>query len=97
MISGNVLPNPSCSPTVRLRLNGLRHVVTRSPIPASPANVWASPPIATPRRLSSANPRVITIARVLSPTPSPWAMPHAMATTFFSAPPSSQPMTSWLV
>ena len=97
VISSSVRPAPSCSPTLRLRLNGLRHVVTRSPIPARPANVWASPPIATPSRVSSASPRVITIARVLSPTPRPWAMPHAMATTFFSAPPSSQPMTSWLV
>ena len=61
-------------------------------MPASPANVAASPPIATPSRVSSARPRVITMARVLSPTPSPWAMPQAMATTFFSAPPSSQPI-----
>jgi hypothetical protein len=39
----------------------------------------------------------MTEARVLSPTLSPCAMPVAIATTFFSAPPSSQPMTSWLV
>ena len=66
-------------------------------MPARPASVCASPPIATPSRVSSASPRVITAARVLSPTLSPWAMPVAMATTFFSAPPSSQPITSWLV
>ena len=80
-----------------MRLYGLMHVVMRSPIPANPANVAGSPPIATPSRVSSANPRVMTAARVLSPTPRPWAMPAAMATTFFSAPPSSQPITSWLV
>ena len=34
-----------------------------------------SPPIATPSRVSSARPRVMTAARVLSPTPRPWAMP----------------------
>ena len=31
---------PSCSPTKRLRLCTLVHVATRSPMPASPANVF---------------------------------------------------------
>ena len=39
----------------------------------------------------------MTAARVLSPTPSPSPMPAAMAITFFSAPPSSQPITSSLM
>nr|WP_222871905.1 hypothetical protein [Nonomuraea sp. PA05] len=57
--SSSLRPLPSCSPTCRLRLYGLR--------------------------------------QVLSPTPSPSAMPAAIATTFFNAPPSSQPITSPLV
>ena len=72
VISSSVRPAPSCSPTLRLRLNGLRHVVTRSPIPASPANVCASPPIATPsrRQLGQAarhhhRPRVVADAEAL--------------------------------
>ena len=91
-MSASLRPRPSCSPTWRLRLCGLTHVVIRSPMPASPANVVASPPIATPSRVISARPRVITAARVLSPTPRPWAIPAAMATTFFSAPASSHPI-----
>ena len=39
-------------------------------------------------------PRVISAARALSPSPAPIAAPLAMATTFFSAPPSSAPMVS---
>ena len=66
-------------------------------MPASPAMVAASPPIATASVVSSARPRDITAARVLSPTPRPWAMPVAMAMTFLSAPPISHPMTSWCV
>ena len=60
---------------MRLRLSGLMHVAIRSPRPVSPANVRGSPPIATPRRVISASPRVITIALVLSPTPE--ALGHA--------------------
>ena len=66
-------------------------------MPARPANVSGSPPMATPRRVSSARPRVMTAARVLSPAPRPSAMPAAMAMTFLSAPPISQPTTSGLV
>ena len=73
------------------------HVAIRSPIPASPAKVAGSPPSASPNRLISLSPRVTTVARVLSPVPSPSAMPEAMAITFLSTPPSSHPMTSWWV
>ena len=66
-------------------------------MPARPAKVAGWPPMATPSRVSSVRPLVMTAARVLSPTESPWAMPQASAITFFSAPPSSQPMTSSLV
>ena len=72
-------------------------VATRSPIPASPEKVMTWPPMATPRRLSSLSPRVMTAERVLSPVPSPAAMPAASATTFFSAPAISQPVTSVFV
>ena len=97
VISSIVRPRPSCSPTWRLRLCGLMQVAIRSPMPARPEKVSARPPIATPSRVISARPRVITAARVLSPTPSPSPMPAAIAITFLSAPPSSQPTTSRLV
>jgi hypothetical protein len=71
-------------------------VAMRSPIPARPAKVVGLAPMATPSRASSARPRDITAARVLSPTPRPSPMPAAMAMTFLSAPPISQPMTSSL-
>jgi len=48
-------------------------------------------PAATARRVISARPRVMSAARPLLPKPSPSLMPHAMASTFFSAPPSSTP------
>ena len=52
-------------------------------MPARPEKVCCSPPMAHPSRVSSARPRVITAARVLSPVPRPSAMPEAMAITFF--------------
>ena len=58
-------------------------------------SAWA--PIATPRRLISAIPLVISAAFVLSPQPSPSAVPAARAMTFFNAPPSSIPRISGLV
>ena len=39
----------------------------------------------------------MTAERVLSPVPSPSAIPEAMAMTFFSAPATSQPITSGFV
>lgn len=65
-----------------------------SPRPVSPPKVAGSPPMATPRRVISATPRLITIARVLSPVPRPSTIPAAIATTFFSAPSASTPITS---
>ena len=90
-------PRPSFSPKVRLRDSGELQVATRSPRPARPANVVSSAPSASPSRAVSASPRVISEARVLSPKPSPSAMPQASAMTFFTAPPSSQPTTSGFV
>ena len=69
----------------------------RSPLPASPRNVSGSPPRATPSRTSSARPRVTSAAIVFMPKSSPAATPAAMAMTFFTAPPISQPTTSALV
>jgi hypothetical protein len=40
---------------------------------------------------------VISVARVLSPRPIATAMPTAIAITFFTAPPSSHPVTSVFV
>ena len=79
---------------MRFRLLGLAHVATRSPTPARPPKVSTFPPRVTPRRPSSARPRVMSTARVLSPRPSPSPMPAAMAITFFVAPATSQPTTS---
>ena len=93
-ISSRDLPWPSATPTVRLRLRGLAQVATRSPTPAKPPNVSICPPRATPRRPSSASPRVISTAGVLSPRPSPSEIPAAMASTFLVAPATSQPTTS---
>ncbi len=96
MISSMVRPLPSSSPTWRLRLWVEMQVATRSPMPARPEKVMASPPMAMPSRVSSLSPRVMTAERVLSPVPSPSAMPEAMAMTFLRAPATSQPMTSGL-
>ena len=54
-------------------------------------------PSATPSRVISARPRVISAAREFSPDSRPSAMPTAIAITFLSAPPSSTPTTSAVV
>ena len=86
-MSARLRPLLSCSPTHRLRLWRLVQVATRSPMPVRPEKVTGCPPRATPRRASSARPRVTTAPRVLSPKPMPSAMPAAMAMTFLRAPP----------
>src|SRR5438445_12785633 len=90
----SVLPCPSSTPRLRLRDRAPVAVRMRSPMPARPANVSGSAPSATPSRVISASPRVISAARGLWPMPSPSTMPAARAITFFSAPPSSTPRTS---
>ena len=92
-----VAPPPSAAPKVRLRDSGEAQVATKSPMPARPAKVRASAPSAAPNRVISARPRVIRVAKVLSPRPCPAAMPQASAMTFLVAPPISQPTTSVLV
>lgn len=82
---------------MRLRESGEEQVATRSPIPDSPARVAGWAPMATASRVVSARPRVMSIAVALSPRPMPEAIPTARAMTFFTAPPSSQPVTSVLV
>ena len=69
--SSRVAPSPSCSPKVWLRDKGDEQVATRSPSPASPANVVGSAPRRMPRRVVSARPRVMIVAFVLSPMPMP--------------------------
>ncbi len=95
--SSRVRPFPSSTPTVRFRLRSPVHVRIRSPIPDSPASVRSPAPRASASRVSSARPRVMRAAMVLWPKPSPATIPAASAITFFSAPPSSTPVTSWLV
>ena len=96
-ISATERPRPSSSPNVRFRDSGDWQVATRSPSPASPANVYGSAPSASPSRVVSARPRVISEAVAFAPRPSPTAMPTARAITFLVAPASSQPTTSALV
>ena len=69
------MPWPSFSPKVRLRDSGDEQVATRSPRPARPIRVSGLAPSAIASRAVSASPRVITEAVVLSPKPSPTAMP----------------------
>ena len=71
------MPWPSFSPKVRLRDSGEEQVATRSPSPARPIRVSGLAPSAIASRAVSASPRVITDAVVLSPKPSPTAMPTA--------------------
>src|SRR5437016_7550833 len=92
-----VRPWPMATPRLRLRDKAPVAVRMRSPIPASPANVRGFAPSATPNRVISARPRVITAARVLYPNPRPSRIPAATAMTFLSAPPSSTPMASVVV
>jgi hypothetical protein len=82
MISCVVIPWPSFSPNVRLRESGEEQVATRSPSPARPISVSGSAPSAIASRAVSASPRVISDAVVLSPKPSPAAMPTHRPTTF---------------
>ena len=81
-ISAVVMPSPSFSPKVRLRDSGEEHVATRSPRPARPIRVSGLASIAIASRAVSARPRVISDAVVLSPNPSPTAIPTESATTF---------------
>ena len=69
----------------------------QSPIPVSPVKLSIFPPIFTPWRAISAIPSRDQSSFVLSPYPSPSAIPAASAMTFFSEPPSSIPRISGLV
>src|SRR5688500_9158217 len=96
-ISCSERPFPTSTPTARLRLRAPVQVSTRSPIPASPAKVSCRAPNATPSRVVSASPRVMSAARELSPSPSPSAIPVATAITFLTAPATSTPRRSSVV
>ena len=52
-----------------------------------------APKLAAMRR-SSTKPRVTIAACALAPSPAPLTVPAAIASTFFSAPPTSTPMRS---
>jgi hypothetical protein len=62
--------------------------------PPNPMNVDARAPSASPKRVISAKPRVMSAVRVFAPNPIPSAMPVAIAMTFFTAPPTSTPTMS---
>ena len=64
-------PCPSASPKRRLREWSSVQVSTRSPSPARPMKVSRCAPSATPSRVISTRPRVISAMRVLAPKPSP--------------------------
>ena len=91
---GRAAPAPSARPSAKFRDCAELQVSDRSPSPDSPASVSARAPIATASRVISAKPRVISAARAEWPSRAPSAMPQAMATTFFSAPPSCAPVRS---
>ncbi len=69
----------------------------RSPSPLRPKNVSRRAPMAMPRRVISASPRVSSAALALSPKPRPSQRPAAMAMTFLTAAPISTPTVSALV
>src|SRR6056297_309060 len=87
-------PVASATPYRKLRDFSDAQVSTRSPSPDSPVRVSACAPRAEATRRISAKPRAMIAARAESPSPAPMAAPAAIATTFFSAPPSSAPITS---
>ena len=89
-------PRAKASPKVLFRECWEVQVATRSPMPARPMQVMASPPRAEEIRPISARPRVMSAARVLSPKPRPTHMPHAMAMTFFTAAQTSTPVRSFV-
>jgi len=57
-------------------------------------NVSLRAPSATPSRVISTSPRVMSAMRVLAPKPRPSEMPAPMASTFLIAPPTSTPIMS---
>ena len=59
-----------------------------------PRTVDDSPPSVATRRRISPQPRVTSAAMAFVPKPKPSLMPAAMAITFFTAPPTSTPITS---
>ena len=94
VIEAKDLPSASFNPTRRLRDKSPVQVSIKSPMPVKPIKVSARPPIATPNRTISAKPRVINPARAFKPKPNPSVIPVAIARIFFTAPPTSTPITS---
>ena len=93
-ISSRLSPLPSRTPTVRFLDRFTKEVSMISPTPAIPVIVDASAPIRTASHRISAVPCATRAESALFPSPSPSTIPAAMATTFFSAPPISTPITS---
>jgi hypothetical protein len=87
-------PPPIATPNEKLRDWRVEHVKMRSPRPDSPVSVSGRAPNALPNRVNSAKPRVVSAAAALAPSLRPAAIPAAIASTFFAAPPISTPRTS---
>mmetsp|Transcript_28201 Transcript_28201/g.66145 ORF Transcript_28201/g.66145 Transcript_28201/m.66145 type:complete len:260 (-) Transcript_28201:159-938(-) len=96
-ISSIVSPLPSRYPNFRLRESGPKQVPNVSPTPDKPAMVLGRAPRDRPSLLISAHPLVTRPDMALVPSSSPSHIPAARAITFFTAPPTSTPITSWLV
>src|SRR5262249_3514191 len=96
LASSAVAPREISSPARRFRPVGCQHVTTRSPMPASPANVSGSAPSASPSRALPTRPRVISAAFALSPSSRPSTAPAESAITFFAAAQISTPIRSLL-
>jgi len=94
-IASSDAPRARSSPTRRLR-EKLAVQVRMSPLLPRAHESLDRPPSATPSRVSSASPRVISAARAFVPRPRPSLMPAAIAMTFFTAPLISTPARSVL-
>ena len=81
-ISSSFRPCASSTPTVRLRLKSPRAGQDQVAEAGQTRQRLGRPPIATARRVISANPRVISAAMALCPSPMPCNTPAPMATTF---------------
>mmetsp|Transcript_12361 Transcript_12361/g.24731 ORF Transcript_12361/g.24731 Transcript_12361/m.24731 type:complete len:205 (-) Transcript_12361:610-1224(-) len=93
-ISSGVSPLPRRYPNCRFRERGPKQVPKVSPTPDKPEIVLGRAPKYMPSLLISPHPLVTKPLIALVPNPSPSHIPAAIAITFFTAPPTSTPITS---
>src|SRR3954447_12516642 len=94
-ISSGAMPRPSMSPARRLRLPSATTVATRSPTPASPANVSGRPPRG--RLNASTSAKTLPAAAPAAFGPAIAAAAAATTAAFLAAAASSTPVTSVVV